>query len=443
METKGKHRLKKNGESEENAGECQPERSSFHSYRNNFEKNNSALERQNLKRTYFSKSSSLFSKQPESKKSKCMPNEFAVGCIEKLWKKITDLQQSFENMSYAEGLKTLKNFSSVNELLSLGGENLICDLCNINEKIDENLRKCYSLLSPSGTCLSLNYSTQPVIGIVYGPTGCGKSQLLRNILSMQLLNPTPETVFFITPQLDMIPPQEITAWKTQICEGNYQAGLDHTFIPQSNALIPQFIPLPYTALTEEKNYDVTHPENIFAQAASKGPIAIIIDECMENLGGHKSIAQFFHAFPSKLHEKFPKCSGYSVLVVLHNMNPRRDLAGNISTLKIQAKYHIISPKMQPTQLNRFINIYTKSLPLPISLLLKDIFNFHQQQGKYDWIIYNTVPDHESFTWSYFHPQEGIYPMYLNVQCEILKALEKIHKVITDRERWRRYYYSNK
>uniref|UniRef100_A0AAU6S566 IVa2 protein n=3 Tax=unclassified Adenoviridae TaxID=189831 RepID=A0AAU6S566_9ADEN len=346
-------------------------------------------------------------------------------------------------MPYAEGLKPLKLFSSLSELLSLGGDNLLNDLVSENKKIRETLNSVAPLLTDAGTCKSLNYNTQPVIGVIYGPTGSGKSQLLRNLMSAHLITPAPETVFFIAPQVDMIPPQEIMAWETQICEGNYQPGPDDTIVPQSGTLMPQFIKMSYDELVQDHNYDVTHPQNMFAKAAAKGPIAIIMDECMEELGKHKGVAKFFHAFPSKLHDKFPKCTGYTVMVVLHNMNPRKDLGGNISNLKIQAKLHIISPKMQPSQLTRFVNTYTKGLPLAISLLLKDIFNYYCNHSHYDWIIYNTCPENDALQWMYLHPQEGLMPMYLNVQALLYQILEKIHRIINDRQRWTRYYHSKR
>lgn len=343
----------------------------------------------------------------------------------------------------AEGLKPLQHYSSLDDLLALGGDPLLNFLATLNKKIREALNSTMSFLHPDGSCRSLNYSMQPVIGVVYGPTGCGKSQLLRNIMSSGLIKPAPETVFFVAPQVDMIPPQELLAWQTQICEGNYTPGPAGTIVPQSSTLMPTFKTMSYDELTQDYNYDVTNPQNVFAQAASKGPIAIILDECMEDLGRHKAVSKFFHAFPSKLHDKFPKCTGYTVLVVLHNMNPRKDLGGNIANLKIQAKLHLISPRMHPSQLNRFINTYTKSLPLPVTLLLKDIFAFHARHGQYDWIVYNTCPEHNSLQWSYLSPNEGLVPMYLNVQCLVYEALLKIHKTLLDRARWTRYYRNHK
>lgn len=372
-----------------------------------------------------------------------MLDDVTVGHVKELWDRLAVLHESLKSMPYSEGLKPLQCFSSFDQLMSLGGQNLLESLASENVVIRDLLNSCAPHLTSQGSCKSINYQMQPVIGVVYGPTGCGKSQLLRNILSTQLLSPPPETVFFIVPQIDMIPPQEISAWETQICEGNYAVGPQGTLVPQSGALMPKLIKMPYSELTQEFNYDLSDPRNVFAQAAAKGPIAIILDECMEDMGAHRGIAKFFHAFPSKLHDRFPRCTGYAVLVVLHNMNPRKDHAGNIANLKIQAKLHIISPKMQPSQLNRFINSYTKGLPLPISLLLKDIFNYHKMNTQYDWIIYNTCPENDAFQWTYLHPQEGLVPMYLNVQCKLYNVLEKIHKVLCDRQRWTRYYHSKK
>lgn len=363
--------------------------------------------------------------------------------LKTLWDKLATLQSALSNMPYAEGLKPLKNFTSFDELMSLGGDALLHDLLSIQRKIDCLSNEAKQYLNNDGSCQSLNYYKQPFIAVVYGPTGCGKSQLLRNLMSAQLIVPPPETVFFITPQVDMIPPQEIAAWETQICEGNFLAGPENTVVPQSGSILPRFVQLSYAELTNEVNYDLTNPSNMFANAASKGPIAIIMDECMEDLGGHKGVAKFFHAFPSKLLDKYPKCTGYSVIVVLHNMNPRRDQGGNISNLKTQAKMHLMSPKVHPSQLSRFINIYTKGLPTAVAMLLKDIFNYHRLHTNYDWIVYNTEPVDDCMHWMYLSPTEGLMPMYLNIQSHLYHALEKIHKVLNDRERWTRYYRSKR
>ncbi|ACY04461.1 IVa2 [Human adenovirus 58] len=367
----------------------------------------------------------------------------AVEHVTELWDRLELLSQTLAKMPMADGLKPLKNFASLQELLSLGGDRLLGELVRENLQVRDMLNEVAPLLRDDGSCMSLNYHLQPVIGVIYGPTGCGKSQLLRNLLSSQLITPAPETVFFIAPQVDMIPPSEMKAWEMQICEGNFAPGPEGTIVPQSGTLRPKFIKMSYDDLTQEHNYDVSDPRNVFAKAAAHGPIAIIMDECMENLGGHKGVSKFFHAFPSKLHDKFPKCTGYTVLVVLHNMNPRRDLGGNIANLKIQAKLHIISPRMHPSQLNRFANTYTKGLPVAISLLLKDIIQHHAQRPCYDWIIYNTTPEHEAMQWCYLHPRDGLMPMYLNIQSHLYRVLEKIHRTLNDRERWTRAYRARK
>lgn len=367
----------------------------------------------------------------------------ALEDLHQLWSRIETLSQTLENMPYAEGLKPLKQFTSFDEMMSMAGESLLCDLSVKNKEINAMLNQSAMYLHDNGTCKSLNYHMQPCIAVVYGPTGCGKSQLLRNLMSSQLIQPSPETVFFITPQVDMIPPQEVTAWKTQICEGNFQPGSDNTVVPQSGALVPSFQQMSYAELTDESNYDLASPSNIFAKAAARGPIAIIMDECMEDLGNPKGVAKFFHAFPSKLHDRFPMCTGYTVIVVLHNMNPRRDQGGNIANLKMQAKMHLMSPKVHPSQLNRFINTYTKGLPTAMSMLLKDIFNYYRTHSKFDWIIYNTDPPDESMQWMYMSPTEGLMPLYLNVQHAVYRVMQKIHKVLNDRQRWTRYYHAKK
>lgn len=194
------------------------------------------------------------------------------------------LKDSTDNMPYSEGLKPLKCFTSFDELLSMGGDSLLQDLLQRAQEMTHITDRAAPFLHPNGTCRSLNYHLQPLIGVIYGPTGCGKSQLLRNL---------------------------------------------------------------------------------------------------------------------------------------------------------------ISPKVNPSQLNRFINTYTKGLPTAISLLLKDILNFCRNHGQYDWLIYSTDPADECMQWSYLHPKEGLVPMYLNLQTLLYGALEKVHKTLRDRERWSRYYHSKR
>ncbi|UNI81676.1 IVa2 [Human mastadenovirus B] len=446
METKGRRSatvLDQQDEPEAHPRKRPTRRAPIHRDGNNPDSDAATLERSDPGSAGRPSSDTILQEPPQPAKRGGLLDRDAIEHITELWDRLELLQQTLSKMPMADGLKPLKNFSSLQELLSLGGERLLTDLVRENIHVREMMNEVAPLLREDGSCRSLNYHLQPVIGVIYGPTGCGKSQLLRNLLSSQLITPAPETVFFIAPQVDMIPPSELKAWEMQICEGNYAPGPEGTFIPQSGTLRPKFIKMAYDDLTQEHNYDVSDPRNVFARAAAHGPIAIIMDECMENLGGHKGVSKFFHAFPSKLHDKFPKCTGYTVLVVLHNMNPRRDLGGNIANLKIQSKMHIISPRMHPSQLNRFVNTYTKGLPVAISLLLKDIVQHHALRPCYDWVIYNTTPEHEALQWSYLHPRDGLMPMYLNIQSHLYRVLEKIHRVLNDRDRWSRAYRARK
>ncbi|ALE30509.1 IVa2, partial [Simian adenovirus 9] len=233
---------------------------------------------------------SLQPEPPQPPKRGGLLDRDAVEHVTELWDRLELLSQTLRNLPLADGLKPLKNFASLPELLSLGGSRLLQDLVRENLHVRELLNRVAPLLKDDGSCSSLNYTLQPVIAVIYGPTGCGKSQLLRNLLSTQLITPAPETIFFIAPQVDMIPPSEIKAWEMQICEGNYAPGPDGTIIPQSGTLCPRFVKMSYDELTQDHNYDVTDPRNVFAQAASRGPIAIIMDECMENLGGHRGVS---------------------------------------------------------------------------------------------------------------------------------------------------------
>nr|WRQ19807.1 MAG: IVa2 protein [unidentified adenovirus] len=389
-----------------------------------------------------SRTDPLQQESPESQKYRPLLDGNTVDSVTSFWDYIDGLKTSLSNMHFNEGLKPLKLYSSLQELLSVGGAHLLKEL----SKDYNQLKAIYDsnvININKGYCTSLNFGKQPIIGVIYGPTGSGKSQLLRNLMSCRLLHPFPETIFFIVPHIEMIPPQEMIAWKSQVVEGNFRPGQEGLIIPCTRTLKPNFVCMTYEQLCAEENYDVTNPNNVFANAAGKGPIAIVIDECMEDLGKSKQIAKFFHAFPSKLFDRYPACSGYYVFVVLHNMNPRRDAGGNIATLKIQAKMHILSPKMQPAQLNRFINAYTKGLPLPIVLLLKDIFRYHSMNTQYDWIIYNTDVENPANQWIYLNQMCSPIPMYVNALCVTYNSMLKIHRNLTDKERWIRYYVKKK
>ncbi|QIZ64180.1 IVa2 [Guinea pig adenovirus] len=363
----------------------------------------------------------------------------ALERLHSLWKRLAHLHAMLKDTPHAPGLHRLRRFADEEEMLSLAGPQLLRSLLSTEDALRDIDRDRTALLDAEGRAATVNHGVQPFIGVIYGPTGCGKSQLIRNLMSSHLISPSPETIFFVAPHLDMIPPQEIMAWRAQICEANFKRGPEDTIVPLSGTLLPAFQPLTYADLLQEKNYDVAHPENVFARAAARGPIAIVMDECMEELGGYRGIAKFFHAFPSKLHDRYPRCTGYAVLVVLHNMHPRKDAAGNISTLKIQAKFHFMSPQMQPNQLYRFINTYTKALPVPISVLLKDVCGHYARQHCYDWIVYNAQPPHADLQWCYLHPADGLRPLCLHSYSVLYRCLEYIHGKLSARDRWNAQY----
>ncbi|UZE89980.1 IVa2 [Human adenovirus 41] len=441
METRGRRRAlsHQQDEPEENPGKRPARSASLHCHRDHPNANSSALERHHPRPSGRPPAGTVQPKPAQSPQPRSLLDRDAIEHITELWDRLYLLRQSLEKMTMADGLKPLKHFRNLEELLSLGGERLLQDLVRENQHVRSMMNEVTPLLREDGSCSSLNYQLQPVIGVIYGPTGCGKSQLLRNLLSSQLINPPPETVFFIAPQVDMIPPSEIKAWEMQICEGNYAPGPEGTIIPQSGTLLPRFVKMAYDELTLEQNYDVSHPNNIFAKAAAKGPIAIIMDECMENLGGHKGVSKFFHAFPSKLHDKFPKCTGYTVLVVLHNMNPRRDLGGNIANLKIQAKMHLISPACILPNLIDLLILLPRDYPWPLACSLRTYFSFMPKNPVTTGLFTTPPPSMTPSSGPTSTPRDGLMPMYLNIQAHLYRVLENIHKVLNDRDRWSRAY----
>lgn len=278
-----------------------------------------------------------------------------------------------------------------------------------------------------GCIKTLNNGVQPFIITVYGPTGSGKSQFIRNIISSRLIEPHPETIFFITPESNTISTEEQMTWEMQCIEGNYTAECK----PVTSKFRPIFIQLGFKDAINDENLNIDNSNNIFARAAEKGPIAIIIDECMNILGSYSPISSFFHALPSKIFSKFTKCTGYTVIVVLHNMNPRHD-RGNIKDLKIQSKCHVISPQLESTQISRFIKNYSFGFPTALIAVLKDIVDHARMNSKYSWLIYNNVPACESFRWSYYSPDEQLKPVFMNVQSLFYNSCQEIRRVFRKR-----------
>ncbi|WGZ76467.1 MAG: IVa2 protein [Agile wallaby adenovirus 1] len=279
----------------------------------------------------------------------------------------------------------------------------------------------------NGCLRSLNNGVQPFIVTVYGPTGSGKSQFIRNIISAQLIKPIPETVFFITPQHGTVPIEEKVSWEAQCVEGNYNVDC----APLTQTFKPKFINMSFNEAIEDHNLNIDSVNNVFSMAAKNGPICIVMDECMNQLGSSHSISSFFHAMPSKIFGKYPKCTGYTVIVVLHNMNPRHD-RGNIKDLKIQSKCHIISPQLESSQISRFIKNYAFGFPVSLIPVLKDIVNHARMNSKYSWLIYNNVPACESFRWTYYSPDDQIKPVFMNLQSLFYQSCQDIRRVFRKR-----------
>ncbi|QJR83087.1 IVa2 [Bearded dragon adenovirus 1] len=316
--------------------------------------------------------------------------------------------------------------------------NLMTQLYNGAVAYQTSVGSSHHLLSPSGMVKSLNYHVQPFICVVYGPTGCGKSQFLRNVLSSQLLDPAPETVFFVTPESGTVRKEEKMAWQAQCVEGAY----DCKGRPITNTLKPSYVELPFHQCMSEENLQVDHPSNVFVNAAKKGPLCVVIDECMNLLGTHRSISSFFHALPSKILGRFPQCTGYYVLVVLHNMNPRHD-RGNIKDLKIQAKCHIISPQLESPQVLRFIRNYSFGFHSALISILKDMVDYARLHVPFSWLIYSNVPPCESFRWMYYSPEENLRPLYMDLQSIMHESCQAIRKVFNKKMYSRNAYMSVK
>ncbi|QEJ80750.1 IVa2 protein [Amniota adenovirus 1] len=312
-------------------------------------------------------------------------------------------------------------------------QTIVNSACRYEKEFVKHLNSCQSKLK-NGKIPSINDGVQPFIVTVYGPTGSGKSQFIRNIISSQLIQPPAETIFLITPDKSMIPNEEIASWRAQCVEGAYDAKSR----PITKRLIPNFIQLSFDEAIADNNLTIDNHNNIFSQYASKGPICVIMDECMNKLSSVNAVSSFFHAMPSKLLGRFPLCNGYTVIVVLHNMCPRHD-RGTIKDLKIQSKCHIISPQIDPNQISRFIRTYSFGMtPCLISIML-DIINHVRANNKYSWLIYNNCPTNEAFRWSYYTTEGGITPIYINLQSIYCEMAKEIRSMMISRQTSKRHY----
>lgn len=315
------------------------------------------------------------------------------------------------------------NFPPYKEFYSLGGVSEQLDQLREDVQFIENKDSKYLI---DGNIPTINMGKQPVIGVIYGPTGSGKSHLIRAIISCNMLHPIPETVFFITPEKNMIPPIEQTSWNLQLMESNYECNEDGTITPKTSTFKPSFHELSYDEATQPKNLNIDDPENIYVEASKNGPIAIVMDECMDRLCSGSSVSVLFHALPSKLFARNAACTAFYIFVVLHNMAPRTTI-GNVPTLKVNAKMHIVSCHIPQFQFSRFLFSFAHNISKDIMVLLKSYFAFLQQTQKYSWIMYTPDPISESFRWASIDTNYNIIPLNINIQEKFLKSANIIIK----------------
>ncbi len=285
----------------------------------------------------------------------------------------------------------------------------------------------------NGQLPSINMGRQPVIGIIYGPTGSGKSHLIRALISCDMLDPIPETIIFVTPEKNMIPPIEQTSWNLQLVESNFKCNNDGTFTPKTNTFKPTFIELTYDDATSPNNLNIDAPDNIYVNAARQGPLAIIMDECMDKLCSGSSISVLFHALPSKLFARTAACTAFYVFVVLHNMSPRTAI-GNVPTLKVNAKLHIVSCHIPQFQFARFLYAFAHNISKDLIVLLKAYFAYLQQTSKFSWIMYTPDPVTDSFRWCTIDQQYAIIPINVNIQEHFLKCAKAIARFLDANKR---------
>lgn len=315
------------------------------------------------------------------------------------------------------------NFPSYDQFYSLGGlsdkfKDFAADVSRQEDVDTEYL--------VNGQLPSINMGRQPVIGVIYGPTGSGKSHLLRALISCDMLDPVPETVIFITPERHMIPPVEQTAWNAQLLQSNYISKDDGTFAPKTGSFRPEFIELTYDEATSAHNLNIEHPENIYVNKAKLGPIAVIMDECMDRLCSGSSVSVLFHALPSKLFARSSHCTAFYILVVLHNMAPRTAI-GNVPTLKINAKIHIVSCHIPQFQFAKFLYSFAHNISKDLVVLLRAFFAYLQTHKRYSWVTYTPDPVSESFRWCTIDKELSIIPLNINIQERFLQAAQHVIK----------------
>lgn len=288
---------------------------------------------------------------------------------------------------------------------------------------------------------SINMGYYPFVSLVIGPTGSGKSQLLRNLLGYKKINPLPEAVIFITPTKGMISHDEITLWKTQLQEGNYSANSNNELYPTTNVFNIEFIECAFDDVITPENLDVNNEKSIFNIWSKKGPLCIILDECMQKLIQKSNISPLYCSLPSKLCSKYG--NALYMFVVLHNVNPLSGNGNNIMDLKAQARLHILSTKNQPLQLSNFVHNRSGGLDPGIKTILMNSI-ISEKNSKYSFVMYNTCPVRESFQWSaILDGGKHIYPLCLDMQALLLDSVLRVCNVQLHKLRNLRRYTNNK
>lgn len=354
--------------------------------------------------------------------------------LEEYYNRIVEWKESVDELNSSIlppcNLPSFKEFMSYNS-----GVDLRSNMRNFNE-----IQSINSKYLNNNELPTINMGNYPLISLVIGPTGCGKSQLLRNILGYRKLNPMPESVIFITPTKGMISHDEITLWKTQLQEGNYSSK-DGNLYPTTTVFSIDFIECAFDDVITPENLNVNNENSIFSQCSKKGPVCVILDECMQKLIQKNNISPLYCSLPSKLCSKYG--NPFYMFVVLHNVNPLSGNGNNIMDLKAQTRLHILSTKNQPLQLSNFVHNRSGGMnPVIKTVLMNSIIS--EKNGKFSFVMFNTCPVRESFQWSaVLDGGKHVYPLCVDLQALLLNSAVQICNVQLCKLKYLKKYNNDK